>query len=144
LIQVLGADDPRNKRAVRLLMMLLSEQIDAPQRTRILDCLVQWLTLAPPVDADGPVLADLAAALVEQTRYAEAVDVLERLLAIEPASAMAYRYLGEAREGLGHTAEARRAYRRALELAGPSDPQLDWIDHVRQRLEKLPPEGHAP
>lgn len=72
------------------------------------------LTLAP----DDPALVlDRAAALGAMDRYAEALEDLDRAVALDPSRADAWVLRGAAKRQLGRTAEAERDVARALSLA---------------------------
>ena len=72
------------------------------------------LTLAP----DDPALVlDRAAALGAMERYAEALEDLDRAVALDPSRADAWVLRGAAKRQLGRAAEAERDVARALSLA---------------------------
>ena len=62
-----------------------------------------------------------------------ALELFERASERDPQSAAAYRGLGVVNERLGRSAEAARAYRRALEL----QPHGLQAAALRERLQKL-------
>jgi tetratricopeptide (TPR) repeat protein len=63
------------------------------------------------------VLPERAIALAMASRWAEAVDVNNTILTIDPNNADAYNRLGKAQLELGNYREAYEAYKRAVELA---------------------------
>lgn len=81
------------------------------------------LTLSPD---DPALLLDRALALGATGRYAEAVEDLDRAVALEPSRAEAWALRGAAKRQLGRTDEAERDVARALSLApGNTDALLE-------------------
>lgn len=77
----------------------------------------------------------LACILLQQDRAAEATKHLEVALELAPEFAAAHYHLGVAREELGEDAAATESLRRAIELAGESQP--DWLSDAEARLARL-------
>jgi arylsulfatase A-like enzyme/Tfp pilus assembly protein PilF len=63
--------------------------------------------------------------LLEEARFAEAVVLLQKVLAKEPSMPIAYAKLGMAESGLGNIAEALKARRKTVELI-PDSPDLHF------------------
>lgn len=61
---------------------------------------------------------NLGRVLMETDRYAEALEQIQTAVDLAPESSEAYRLLGRAHDGLGHTDDAIWAFRRAIVLDG--------------------------
>ncbi len=131
LIQLLGSDDPGNRRAMLLLASLIPDNVEL--RPRIVDCLLVSTTVRNRRPPDPFVLGRLGQSLIEEQRIAEANEVLKRLVAIEPSSAEANYLLAEASRHLGRLEEAARCYGRAIELADSLVEQPEWLDEARKQ-----------
>jgi len=66
-------------------------------------------------------LYNLASALAGQGKYAEATTEFDATLKMTPNDGRTLTALGAAQEGAGQTDQARESYRRAIELAKPTD-----------------------
>ena len=77
--------------------------------------------LATGADPDPALLSRIGALLLQYGAYAGAATVLERLTSIQPASAEAWRMLGEAYGGVNKPEQAYGAYSRAID-ADPRSP----------------------
>jgi cytochrome c-type biogenesis protein CcmH/NrfG len=68
--------------------------------------------------------------MISQRRFKDAVEPLQRSIALNPRSGEAYFSLGECRKGLGESAAAAEAYRETIR-------QLPDHSAARQRLEEM-------
>ena len=78
-------------------------------------------------------LAGLGLALYDARRPGEALEVLDRAVALDANNGAAWLALGEVHLSRGERADARAAYRRYLEVA-PAGPRADEVRQVLQRL----------
>jgi len=91
---------------------------------------------APNVSEASAAFANNAGfAFFKAEKYAESAFWLERACEIDPKRAVAYLNLGDALRKLNQLPEARRSYRKYLELAASSKAAPE----VRQQLDALPP-----
>jgi tetratricopeptide (TPR) repeat protein len=109
-----------------------SETADADRQRRA-EIFRQVLELDPD-DAVGNF--GLGELLVEEGRYADAVDHLERALAADPRYSAALLGLGRAHEGAGDHAAATRVYRRGIEVAAARG-DLATANKMQERLAGL-------
>ena len=75
-------------------------------------------TCAAGGNSSAPKNQDLVtgAALIEESRYSEAIPLMQKVVAAEPNNADAYNYLGFSHRKLGDHAKALEFYKRALAL----------------------------
>jgi len=109
-----------------------SETADADRKRRA-EIFSQVLELDPD-DAVGNF--GLGELLVEEGRFAEAVDHLERALAADPRYSAALLGLGRAHEGAGDHAAATRVYREGIEVAAARG-DLATANKMQERLAAL-------
>jgi tetratricopeptide (TPR) repeat protein len=74
--------------------------------------------------------------MVEDGRYAEAIDHLERALAADPRYSAALLALGRAHEGAGNRGAATRVFRRGIEVAAARG-DLATANKMQERLAAL-------
>lgn len=91
---------------------------------------------APRLAAYGEALVSAAGGVVPAAARA----AFEKALALEPATAKASFYLGQAAEQDGDIAQARSRYA-ALVANSPAD--APWLPMIRERMTKLPGDGAA-
>ena len=80
--------------------------------------------------------ANLATALYESKRYAEAVPEYEWILAAKPEIAVAHYFIATAHDYLGEYPQALASYEKFLAAAAAGTNQLE-IDKVKLRLPSL-------
>ncbi len=85
------------------------------------------------VQETSEALAGLGRALYDARRPGEALEALDRAVALDAANGDAWLALGEVHLSRGERAEARAAYRRYLEVA-PGGAHADEVRQVLQRL----------
>jgi choline-sulfatase len=106
-----------------------TEELDEEGRRKLASLGYIASTVKPVIRANAPRPADMtalypildeAAALFVAERYAEAIPLLERILAADPTNLDAALRLATSHSSLGHDAEAREAFRRAESIAPDS------------------------
>lgn len=131
LLEILESKDPYNKRALRLLAATSLDE--AGLRDRAIACLQKAASRSDRPCTDTFVLGKLGLTLLADHRPADATDVFQRVLNLEPNSAAACRYLAEACRQQGDTVHAARWQQRAMALAKPSDQPPDWAADTQGR-----------
>jgi predicted negative regulator of RcsB-dependent stress response len=84
-----------------------------------------------------------AVALEDEGKFADAAARYREIVALHPASIVGWTNLGNAERQLGHTAEAERAFRKAIEAdsTGARDAlnNLAWLLYEEKRLDEAEP-----
>lgn len=126
-----AAAERTNPRAVKLLSLVLTKEPAA--RPRGIACLQQVMERQPTEGADGFMLESLGYSLIEEHRYAEAVEPLRRLVKQDADNAAAYFQLGTVYHELGDAEESAAAYRHAIQRA-EGEPPPDWLEEAQRQL----------
>jgi tetratricopeptide (TPR) repeat protein len=106
--------EPQNEGARRALAVALTGLEQYPEASREI---ARLLTRNP---RDAALLEMAAQSFMRQNRFAEAVIVLQRRIALGNETSLLWAQLGDALDGAFRTPEAAEAYKRAVELA-PDD-----------------------
>jgi S1-C subfamily serine protease len=91
-------------------------------------------------DDEAGILADIAIGLNMQGKFEDSLPISMRCVTIKPDAAFCYENLGEALEGLGRPADARKAYEQAISIGGYDRVNASAIGLARKLLANLPPE----
>lgn len=95
-------------------------------------------------NAEAMTLADIALGLNMQGKFEDSIPISVRCVTIKPDAAFCYENLGEAFEGLGRFADARKAYERAIGIGGYDKVNASAIGAAQALLAKLPLEENLP
>jgi len=129
----------KNEERDRSSAELRESEVVAEDRKRRAEMFRQVLELDPE-DALGNF--GLGELMVEEGRFADAVEQLERALAADPRYSAAILALGRAHEGAGDPGLARETYRRGVEIAAAKG-DLATANKMQERLADLSDAGNS-
>jgi len=89
-------------------------------------------------DQEADTLANIAIGLNMQGKFEDSIPISMRCVTLKPDSAFCYVNLGEALEGSGRPADARKAYEQAISIGGYDNVNASAIGLARKRLANIP------